>query len=151
MAPAIEAPIELMTEFLGAISDSQYTRASTLCEQVLKFEPRNLMMLEYRTALQRLLKQQGDSSSSDDESSSSSDNDTSEDEGNDTSEDEGKDNDSEDERKDNDDSSSSSSEAEETSEDELREVLDEFGLRGTQGELVENLRWISEKCREEKN
>lgn len=31
-------------------------------------------------------------------------------------------------------------------EDEMRELLDSFGLRGTQAELVENMRWIKTNC-----
>ena len=125
------APEELVMDLLAALQAADYSKAQPLIEKVLKYEPSNELMLEYRVVVQRALKRADDhaedaadaasvassSTASSDDSASSA-------------------------------SSESSSDAEEKATPttitpaELREDLAAVGLRGTADELRANVGYI---------
>ena len=125
------APEELVMDLLAALQAADYAKAQPLIEKVLKYEPSNELMLEYRVVVQRALKRADDhaedaadaasvassSTASSDDSASSA-------------------------------SSESSSDAEEKATPttitpaELREDLAAVGLRGTADELRANVGYI---------
>ena len=124
------APEELVMDLLAALQAADYSKAQPLIEKVLKYEPSNELMLEYRVVVQRALKRAGDHAedAADDESVASSDSSAS--------------------------SASSSSTASSSSDEEdakpttiitreeLREDLAAVGLRGTADELRANVGYI---------
>ena len=54
------APEELVMDLLAALQAADYTKAQPLIEKVLKYEPANELMLEYRVVVQRALKRADD-------------------------------------------------------------------------------------------
>ena len=122
------APEELVMDLLAALQAADYTKAQPLIEKVLKYEPSNELMLEYRVVVQRALKRADDHAedAADDESVASSDSSASSASSA---------------------SSTSSSDADEAkpttiSTEELREDLAAVGLRGTADELRANVGYI---------
>ena len=125
------APEELVMDLLAALQAADYAKAQPLIEKVLKYEPTNELMLEYRVVVQRALKRADDhaedaadaasvasssTASSDDSASSASSESSSDDE----------------------------PEAKPTTitREELREDLAAVGLRGTADELRANVGYI---------
>ena len=122
------APEELVMDLLAALQAADYTKAQPLIEKVLRYEPSNELMLEYRVVVQRALKRADDHAedAADDESVASSDSSASSASSA---------------------SSTSSSDADEAkpttiSTEELREDLAAVGLRGTADELRANVGYI---------
>ena len=123
------APEELVMDLLAALQAADYAKAQPLIEKVLRYEPSNELMLEYRVVVQRALKRADDHAedAADDESVASSDSSASSASSA---------------------SSESSSDAEEDakpttiSTEELREDLAAVGLRGTADELRANVGYI---------
>ena len=122
------APEELVMDLLAALQAADYAKAQPLIEKVLKYEPSNELMLEYRVVVQRALKRADDHAedAADDESVASSDSSASSASSA---------------------SSTSSSDADEAkpttiSTEELREDLAAVGLRGTADELRANVGYI---------
>ena len=68
------APEELVMDLLAALQAADYAKAQPLIEKVLKYEPSNELMLEYRVVVQRALKRADDHAEddADDDSASSS-------------------------------------------------------------------------------
>ena len=122
------APEELVMDLLAALQAADYTKAQPLIEKVLKYEPSNELMLEYRVVVQRALKRADDHAedAADDESVASSDSSASSASSASST------------------SSSDTSEAKPTtiSTEELREDLAAVGLRGTADELRANVGYI---------
>ena len=122
------APEELVMDLLAALQAADYTKAQPLIEKVLKYEPSNELMLEYRVVVQRALKRADDHAedAADDESVASSDWSASSASSASST------------------SSSDTSEAKPTtiSTEELREDLAAVGLRGTADELRANVGYI---------
>jgi len=54
---AQQAPIELMSEFLLKVSGGEIKEALKLCEVILKYEPGNLMMREYKVSMAEYVRQ----------------------------------------------------------------------------------------------
>ena len=123
------APEELVMDLLAALQAADYTKAQPLIEKVLKYEPTNELMLEYRAVVQRALKRADDHAEDDAASVASSSTASSDDSASSAS-------------------STSSSDAEEDakpttiSTEELREDLAAVGLRGTADELRANVGYI---------
>lgn len=46
-----KAPLELMSQFLILIADRRMKEALVLCNELLSYEPRNKMLLEYKTSI----------------------------------------------------------------------------------------------------
>ena len=115
-------------DLLAALQAADYTKAQPLIEKVLKYEPSNELMLEYRVVVQRALKRADDHAedAADDESVASSDSSASSASSASST------------------SSSDTSEAKPTtiSTEELREDLAAVGLRGTADELRANVGYI---------
>ena len=74
------APEELVMDLLAALQAADYAKAQPLIEKVLRYEPSNELMLEYRVVVQRALKRADDHAedAADDESVASSDSSASE-------------------------------------------------------------------------
>ena len=122
------APEELVMDLLASLQAADYAKAQPLIEKVLRYEPANELMLEYRVVVQRALKRADDhaddaasvasssTASSDDSASSASSESSSDDE----------------------------PEAKPTTitREELREDLAAVGLRGTADELRANVGYI---------
>ena len=123
-----DAPEELVMDLLAALQAADYTKAQPLIETVLRYEPSNELMLEYRVVVQRALKRADDHAedAADDESVASSDSSASSASSASST------------------SSSDTSEAKPTtiSTEELREDLAAVGLRGTADELRANVGYI---------
>ena len=125
------APEELVMDLLAALQAADYAKAQPLIEKVLRYEPSNELMLEYRVVVQRALKRADDHAEDDDGDASASSSSTASD-----------DDDSESS------ASSSDSDAEEDAKpttitrEELREDLAAVGLRGTADELRANVGYI---------
>ena len=122
------APEELVMDLLASLQAADYAKAQPLIEKVLRYEPSNELMLEYRVVVQRALKRADDHAedAADDESVASSDSSASSASSA---------------------SSTSSSDADEAkpttiSTEELREDLAAVGLRGTADELRANVGYI---------
>ena len=123
-----DAPEELVMDLLASLQAADYAKAQPLIEKVLKYEPSNELMLEYRVVVQRALKRADDHAedAADDESVASSDSSASSASSASST------------------SSSDTSEAKPTtiSTEELREDLAAVGLRGTADELRANVGYI---------
>ena len=125
------APEELVMDLLAALQAADYAKAQPLIEKVLRYEPSNELMLEYRVVVQRALKRADDHAEDDDGDASASSSSTASDD---------------------DDSESSASSSHTDAEDEakpttisteeLREDLAAVGLRGTADELRANVGYI---------
>ena len=127
------APEELVMDLLAALQAADYTKAQPLIEKVLKYEPTNELMLEYRAVVQRALKRADDHAeddADDDSASVASDSSASSTSSSAST------------------ASSSDADAEEKakpttiSTEELREDLAAVGLRGTADELRANVGYI---------
>ena len=66
------APEELVMDLLAALQAADYAKAQPLIEKVLKYEPTNELMLEYRVVVQRALKRADDNVEDDDDDDSAS-------------------------------------------------------------------------------
>ena len=123
-----DAPEELVMDLLASLQAADYAKAQPLIEKVLRYEPSNELMLEYRVVVQRALKRADDHAedAADDESVASSDSSASSASSASST------------------SSSDTSEAKPTtiSTEELREDLAAVGLRGTADELRANVGYI---------
>ena len=58
--PSNALPEELVTDLLAALQAADYAKAQPLIEKVLRYEPSNQLMLEYRVVVQRALKRADD-------------------------------------------------------------------------------------------
>ena len=126
------APEELVMDLLAALQAADYAKAQPLIEKVLRYEPSNELMLEYRVVVQRALKRaddHADDDADDDSASVASDSSASSTSSASTA-------------------SSSDADAEEKATPttitpaELREDLAAVGLRGTADELRANVGYI---------
>ena len=123
------APEELVMDLLAALQAADYAKAQPLIEKVLRYEPSNELMLEYRVVVQRALKRADDHAADDDDDDGSVTSDSSASSASSAS-------------------STSSSDAEDDakpttiSTEELREDLAAVGLRGTEDELRANVGYI---------
>ena len=126
------APEELVMDLLAALQAADYAKAQPLIEKVLRYEPSNELMLEYRVVVQRALKRADDHAeddADDDSASVASDSSASSTSSASTA-------------------SSSDADAEEKATPttitpaELREDLAAVGLRGTADELRANVGYI---------
>ena len=54
------APEELVMDLLASLQAADYAKAQPLIEKVLRYEPSNELMLEYRVVVQRALKRADD-------------------------------------------------------------------------------------------
>lgn len=52
------APVELMTQFLVLVSDRKMEEALALTSEILQYEPRNDMIIEYRRSLTIYIQQE---------------------------------------------------------------------------------------------
>ena len=52
------APVELMTQFLVLVSDRKMQEALSLTSEILQYEPRNEMIIEYRRSLSIYIQQE---------------------------------------------------------------------------------------------
>ena len=125
------APEELVMDLLAALQAADYTKAQPLIEKVLKYEPSNELMLEYRVVVQRALKRADDHAEDDDGDASASSSSTASDDDDSESSASSSDTDAEDEAK-----------PTTISTEELREDLAAVGLRGTADELRANVGYI---------
>ena len=127
------APEELVMDLLAALQAADYAKAQPLIEKVLRYEPSNELMLEYRVVVQRALKRADDHAeddADDDSASVASDSSASSTSSSAST------------------ASSSDADAEEKATPttitpaELREDLAAVGLRGTADELRANVGYI---------
>ena len=127
------APEELVMDLLAALQAADYAKAQPLIEKVLRYEPSNELMLEYRVVVQRALKRADDhveDDADDDSASVASDSSASSTSSSAST------------------ASSSDADAEEKATPttitpaELREDLAAVGLRGTADELRANVGYI---------
>ena len=125
------APEELVMDLLAALQAADYTKAQPLIEKVLKYEPSNELMLEYRVVVQRALKRADDHAEDDDGDASASSSSTASDDDDSESSASSSDTDAEDEAK-----------PTTITREELREDLAAVGLRGTADELRANVGYI---------
>ena len=123
------APEELVMDLLAALQAADYAKAQPLIEKVLRYEPSNELMLEYRVVVQRALKRADDHAEDDAASVASSSTASSDDSASSAS---------------SESSSDDEPEAKPTtiSTEELREDLAAVGLRGTADELRANVGYI---------
>lgn len=49
--PEEKAPLELMSQFLILIADRNMKEALVICNELLTYEPRNKMLLEYKSSI----------------------------------------------------------------------------------------------------
>ena len=125
-----DAPEELVMDLLAALQAADYAKAQPLIEKVLRYEPSNELMLEYRVVVQRALKRADDHAEDDDGDASASSSSTASDDDSESS------------------ASSSDTDAEDEakpttiSQTELQEDLAAVGLRGTADELRANVGYI---------
>ena len=125
------APEELVMDLLASLQAADYARAQPLIEKVLRYEPSNELMLEYRVVVQRALKRADDHAEDDDGDASASSSSTASDDDDSESSASSSDTDAEDEAK-----------PTTISTEELREDLAAVGLRGTADELRANVGYI---------
>ena len=125
------APEELVMDLLAALQAADYAKAQPLIEKVLRYEPSNELMLEYRVVVQRALKRADDHAEDDDGDASASSSSTASDDDDSESSASSSDTDAEDEAK-----------PTTISTEELREDLAAVGLRGTADELRANVGYI---------
>ena len=125
------APEELVMDLLAALQAADYTKAQPLIEKVLRYEPANELMLEYRVVVQRALKRADDHADDDDDDASASSSSTASDDDDSESSASSSDTDAEDEAK-----------PTTITREELREDLAAVGLRGTADELRANVGYI---------
>lgn len=116
---------------------SENTQTRGAARAVLRYEPKNELMLEYRQVLQRAMKQESDDESSEDDDEEESEEE--DDESDDEIENEHKSGDA--------DVSPKKKPLAEVnhpviSQEEMQADLLKFGIRGTKEELINNLRWI---------
>ena len=123
------APEELVMDLLASLQAADYARAQPLIEKVLRYEPSNELMLEYRVVVQRALKRADDHAEDDAASVASSSTASSDDSASSAS---------------SESSSDDEPEAKPTTitREELREDLAAVGLRGTADELRANVGYI---------
>ena len=126
-----DAPEELVMDLLAALQAADYTKAQPLIEKVLRYEPSNELMLEYRVVVQRALKRADDHAEDDDGDASASSSSTASDDDDSESSASSSDTDAEDEAK-----------PTTITREELREDLAAVGLRGTADELRANVGYI---------
>ena len=124
-----DAPEELVMDLLAKLQAADYAAAQPLIEKVLRYEPANELMLEYRVVVQRALKRADDHADDDAASVASSSTASSDDSASSAS---------------SESSSDDEPEAKPTtiSTEELREDLAAVGLRGTADELRANVGYI---------
>ena len=125
------APEELVMDLLAALQAADYAKAQPLIEKVLRYEPSNELMLEYRVVVQRALKRADDHAEDDDGDASASSSSTASDDDDSESSASSSDTDAEDEAK-----------PTTITREELREDLAAVGLRGTADELRANVGYI---------
>ena len=125
------APEELVMDLLAKLQAADYAAAQPLIEKVLRYEPANELMLEYRVVVQRALKRADDRAEDDDGDVSASSSSTASDDDDSESSASSSDTDAEDEAK-----------PTTISTEELREDLAAVGLRGTADELRANVGYI---------
>ena len=125
------APEELVMDLLASLQAADYAKAQPLIEKVLRYEPSNELMLEYRVVVQRALKRADDRAEDDDGDVSASSSSTASDDDDSESSASSSDTDAEDEAK-----------PTTISTEELREDLAAVGLRGTADELRANVGYI---------
>ena len=126
-----DAPEELVMDLLASLQAADYAKAQPLIEKVLKYEPSNELMLEYRVVVQRALKRADDHTEDDDGDASASSSSTASDDDDSESSASSSDTDAEDEAK-----------PTTITREELREDLAAVGLRGTADELRANVGYI---------
>ena len=125
------APEELVMDLLASLQAADYAKAQPLIEKVLRYEPSNELMLEYRVVVQRALKRADDNAEDDDGDASASSSSTASDDDDSESSASSSDTDAEDEAK-----------PTTISQTELQEDLAAVGLRGTADELRANVGYI---------
>ena len=125
------APEELVMDLLAKLQAADYAAAQPLIEKVLRYEPANELMLEYRVVVQRALKRADDHAEDDDGDASASSSSTASDDDDSESSASSSDTDAEDEAK-----------PTTISQTELQEDLAAVGLRGTADELRANVGYI---------
>ena len=125
------APEELVMDLLASLQAADYAKAQPLIEKVLRYEPSNELMLEYRVVVQRALKRADDRAEDDDGDVSASSSSTASDDDDSESSASSSDTDAEDEAK-----------PTTITREELREDLAAVGLRGTADELRANVGYI---------
>ena len=125
------APEELVMDLLAKLQAADYGAAQPLIEQVLRYEPANELMLEYRVVVQRALKRANDHAEDDADDDSASSSSTASDDDDSESSASSSDTDAEDEAK-----------PTTITREELREDLAAVGLRGTADELRANVGYI---------
>ena len=125
------APEELVMDLLASLQAADYAAAQPLIEKVLRYEPSNELMLEYRVVVQRALKRADDHAEDDGDDASASSSSTASDDDDSESSASSSDTDAEDEAK-----------PTTITREELREDLAAVGLRGTADELRANVGYI---------
>ena len=125
------APEELVMDLLAKLQAADYAAAQPLIEKVLRYEPSNELVLEYRVVVQRALKRADDHAEDDDGDASASSSSTASDDDDSESSASSSDTDAEDEAK-----------PTTITREELREDLAAVGLRGTADELRANVGYI---------